>query len=255
MLLFYGDADRGKTSLAAQFPGVVFARVGDVGVTELQRWNLVDSTIPSTDLFTAFEEFDKFLTAILEAKDDERPKALCLDGLGGVAELAAAKVVNTDYDGNWTKFNAFGGQGVQRCVPILQDMIAKGHAIRKKGTTFIMLAHADTFNDTNPTGDSFIKLGPKIHRHLLGTIIQEVPNIGCLQPVIVTTEDGTKTKAKGTGRPQTVIHFVGSASMIAKNKIGITAPISLGNSPKEGYANLMAAVAEAAKRNKESIAQ
>lgn len=249
ILCIYGPPDAGKTSLAAEFPGCVFIRVGDVGVVELQRNGQVPDSIASTDLIDSYTKLNEVLDSIVQASDADRPKSICVDGLGGVQELIFRHVCDTDFKGNRIAFGSYN-KGPERAVVEFQGFLEKCFAIRRKGSTVILVAHSHTVEDTNPLGESFLKICPRLHKLLLAVAEQEIPNIGYITPVIATTEDGLRTKAvTGAGRPQRMLHFVGVPAMVAKTKMGISRPVSMGNTPKEAFNNLVAAIAEAKTAN------
>lgn len=246
--LFYSSPGAGKTSLAAHFPGVAFIIDNkEDGINTLKCANQVPADVP---VWPAFDKWEDLLSLLDELIANDHPyKYLAFDSLTGFERLLHKHVCDVEYGGDFGEkgFSSFM-RGYGTSIPYLIEMLDKLDTLRSQDVGVIFLAHSNvkTFND--PQRESYDRIVADIHPKTYGTIAKWCDVIGFLDYKIYTDEEGGKTKGKGGQYRQ--INLSHNAVYDAKNRHGITEPVSMGKSGKDAYTNLMQAFKNAMKGDK-----
>lgn len=236
-MLFYGEPGCGKTSLAAQFPDVLFViDPMEDGINTLKLSGQVPNNTPVLPLST-WEEVEQFVDELAETKDVPY-KHLAFDCLGGFERLLHDYVCKVEYNGVWGEkgFNAFQ-KGYEKSVAYLSTFLNKLDRLKAKGIGPLFLAHTHIKPFNDPQRPSYDKIIVDVHHKTYAAIKKWIDVIGFFEFVILTEEEGNRTKAKGGQYRQ--MHLSNSGAFDAKNRNGITKPVPMGKSGKEGFQNLM----------------
>lgn len=141
LILIYGDAKRGKSTLAAQFPGHIFlaTEAGLGSLPHAARW-VYDPAKETDDANNyVIRTWDDLLKATAEAIECKQFKTIIIDTVGNMCDLAEAHVCkknNVDYRGD----GVLGyGKGAAMIRNELKRYFSK---IAGSGMGVIMLAHA-----------------------------------------------------------------------------------------------------------------
>lgn len=242
---FYGKPNIGKTLLAAQFPKVCFVQDGfDDGIGDHQRSGAVSKSIAKyNEPVKSWEHLLRLTRELAEEPDlDQHISWVCFDGLSGLQEHCWKARTDKDYDGDRSKFLAWGEQGAKACEADFFEWTQVLDRVCARGIGVIILAHHKTKPDKNPLGDTFDTIVPDVHYSTFNAIKKWCPNIGYIQQVPLVKDPKAVTK-KVHQKDWRVIHFAPTPTLEVKNRLGIEDPVEMGSSAAEAYANLQAAAA------------
>lgn len=233
----------GKTSFAAQVPGVVFLETrGETGLE-----TLIDAgQLPGVPHLPEITNFPDLLAAVDFLTEEEHPyRALALDVINGAERLCHEEVCRRDFNGEWGD-KGFGGyqRGYDVSLADWTDLLVrmdKLRATRKMG--IMLLCHTKVATFKNPEGPDYDRYQPDMNAKTWATTHKwaDVVLFGNFETVVTggTTGEGTKAgrKGKGAGGSVRMMYAERTAAYDAKNRLGLPAEIEMGTSPAEAWAN------------------
>lgn len=229
----------GKTSFAAQIPGVVFGMPDEeTGLQALMDANLLKN-VPYFPPFTTWEEL---LDCIDFLTENESPyKAFVIDTGNGCEKKLHEFICRRDFNGKYDSKGFLSYmQGFEASIPEWKIMLGKLDKLREvRKIRPVILCHTRIKPFRNPDGADFDRYTPAMHEktwevtHRWGDVI--------LFGNFFTTVSTEGSRAKGQGGQQRVLYTVRHAAYDAGNRLGLTDEIDCGNSPAEAWANFVAA--------------
>lgn len=235
----------GKTSLMAQFPGVVF--IESKGETGLET--LIDAgQLPETPHFPECEDWLTLLgyvDALLT--EDHSFKTVAVDTLNGCEALCHDYTRVTDCDGSREKFQAYG-RGVEIATGYWREFLAKLDRLRvERKMRVVMAYHMKVKNFKNPEGADYDRYVPELAEATWGLTRKwlDVMLFGKFETQTIGVRENAQTgqqKGKALSQQTRLLCAQPSAAYPAGNRIGLPEEIEMGNSPAEAWANFMAAV-------------
>ena len=236
--VFAGVPGIGKTSLAASMPGVIVMHTADEdGITTLKTYGQVPTTVPQ---LPPVRSWGDALDMVDWLTTSEHPhKVLALDAMAGFERLCHEEVCRRDYRGEWGD-KGFGSyqKGFDTAVTDWRQFLGNLDKLRDaKGMSIIWLAHTKVKNFRNPEGPDFDRYIPDVHEKTWAATHKWADMVLFLNFVIVVNKDG-----KGEGGNQRTMFTQYHPAYEAKNRLGLPAEIDMGDSGREAWANLSAAV-------------
>ena len=240
--VIYSEPKAGKTTLMASIPDVVFIPLEDgQGTLDYAR------TPQPADWGTLIETLREL------AGTDHPYKALAIDGLTGVEELAWDKVCAESMKGDWEKFHAYG-RGPRQASALFVEFCKELDLVRRSGMSVWCAAHSKLENVEDVSMGTYARISPALDKHALGVITKWSDIIGHIEMERFAREVSErdalkKVKTKtATGVRNLIVQDTGSH--MAGNRYGMESPIEL---PEDNpYGAVRAALRTAIKADKKT---
>ena len=243
-MILYGVPGIGKTSFAAQIPGVVFLiDGGEDGIHQLKDAGLVPDGVP---VFPAAQAFTEALEVLEELRTGEHDyKALAIDALGGFERMCHEYVCHRDFGGDWGEKGFVSYQrGYDIALATWKQFINALDGLRsERQMRIVLLAHAKISPFRNPEGPDFDRYNVDVH-HKTWALTHRWADMVLFAnyEVAFSAADETKKKAKARGGQTRIMHCEHHAAWDAKNRHNLPDEIDMGSSAAEAWANLVEAV-------------
>jgi hypothetical protein len=231
----------GKTSFAAQAPSPIFLMTrGEDGLC-----TLIDSgQLPEVPHFP--RPFDGWLDlkcALHELNTKPHTyKTIVLDTLNGAERLCFEYLVETQMDGSWEKFDAYG-RGPKLAVAEIIEFTRLLDNLREKGLSILALCHSQVRTFKNPEGLDYDRWEPVLAKETWGHIDRWADMIlfGNFE-TFAESKEARATKAKARGGQQRVLCCERTAAYDAGNRHGLPPEIECGSSAAEAWAAFIQAL-------------
>jgi len=243
-MVIYGIPGIGKTSFAAEIPGVVFlVDPNEQGINSLKETRLVRADLPVLPPPKTFGETLEMLDSLRTQPHDY--KAVAMDSLGGFERLCHEEVCRRDYAGEWGE-RGFGSyqRGFETALADIRLLINALDALRdERGMSICLLGHAKVSPFKNPSGPDYDRYNVDVH-HKTWSLIHKWADIVLFAnyEVAFAKGDDTAKKAKAKGGKTRVLYTEHEAAFDAKNRHGLEAEIVMGESSKEAWLNFVNAM-------------
>ena len=241
----YGLPGVGKSSLGAAIPNRVFLiDAKEDGIKTLKVSRLVDADIPVLPPVSRWEEV---LAMLKQLATNEHPyKALVIDTLGGLERLCHDYVCRTHFYGDWGEKGFAGYQrGYEVALPEWRLLLNALDDCRDAGISIMCLTHSIVAPFKNPEGEDYDRFAPDMHRKTWSLTHRWCNMVLFLNYHVEISKDGLR--AKGRGGQDRVMYTEHHAAYEAKDRSALPNEIDMGNSGKEAWQNLKAAIAQARK--------
>lgn len=240
--VLYGVPGIGKTSLAAQIPGVVFLvdRWED-GLNTLKAAGLVPESVPQLPPIHAWQEALDALEAL--ATEDHPYRALAVDALGGFERLCHEEVCRREFGGEWGERGFMGYmRGYETALADWRQFLALLDRLRReKRMSIMLLGHAKIAPFKNPEGPDYDRWQIDIHHKTWSLTHKWVDMVLFANyEVVFTSTEERRGKGKAKGGQRRVIYTEYTPAFDAKNRHGLPPEIDMGSSPAEAWANVSA---------------
>lgn len=250
-IVIYGRPAVGKTSVAveAKDPYVIMSP-GETGLHTLMDAGSVPQDIPNIEVGTWLDYVG--LLDDLRTKEHQR-KTLVVDVLNGMEKLANHHICATQYGGDMTDRGFMSFQAGYRTVAagVWKEHLIALDRLRERGMMIVLLAHTSVGNHKNPQGNDYNRWFPAFDgKPTWEQTFAWADMVLFADYEVATSKEKGESKAKATGGNQRVLRTVWDAAYDAKNRFNLPQEIEMGESGKEAWSNLMAAM-EAAKKPKE----
>lgn len=247
--LWYGPPGCGKTSLAAQVPGVVFLTDNtEQGIHTLKERGLVAKDIPVLPPAHDWSDVLGMVDAL--ATGEHNYKALAIDAMGGIERLMHEAVCRRDFQGKWGNDGFASYQkGPEVSLADWRHFINALERLRdERGMTVIVLGHSKVKPFKNPSGPDYDRYIVDVHEKTWAMTCKWAEMVLFINfEVAFAKEDQGKAKAKASGGQVRIAYTENDAAYEAKNRHGLPAEIVLGN---EGSAKAWAALTAALRTGK-----
>lgn len=233
----------GKTSFGAHAPKPIFIQTG--GETGLET--LIDAgRLPEISHFPAVQSWEDLLGCVETLTvDDHDFRTVVLDTTNGAENLMHRFICNRDFDNDWgNKGFASYNKGYEVALPEWQRMLSAFDRLRaERKMSILFLCHTKVKPFKNPEGADYDRYQPDVHEKTWGLTHKWADNVyfGNFE-VSVQTDKPDAKKGKGTGGAYRIMYVERRAAHDAKNRVGLTGEIEMGNSPAEAWTNFMAAL-------------
>lgn len=265
-IFIYGPPGTGKTELAAQYPKPFFiCSPGETGISKLigaasvpaTPWlELKNSFTPDNkEIHEAWQNLLDILDQLLASKDYETVVIDCIDGF---IECLGRLVLDVDFKGNDSKkeggYNHFGAGTTKLLGYVATHLIPKLESLKNAGLRVVLIAHSELYLHQNPEGADYMKHRPygmpeKVSNRLFGW----ADMVLFLHSEVYAMEGEGIKKGKATGSARK-IRTVDLPLAFAKNRSSLPQDIDMGNSGREAFANLCAALKESRDNNLQQLA-
>jgi hypothetical protein len=241
-MIIYGVPGIGKTSIAAEIPGVVFLiDSNEDGINRLKEASLAKPNVAVGDAVRSWEE-------TMEALEDLRVgehkfKCLAVDAIGGFERLCHEYVCRTEFRGKWGEdgFMAFAKGPDFSVKEWMRFTYALDRLRDEKGMSILLLGHAKISPFKNPEGPDYDRYNVDVH-HKTWSFTHKWADMVLFANYDVAFPDQSKQKAKAKGGKLRTLHCEHSAAFDAKNRHGLPESIDMGTTGAEAWVNLSAAI-------------
>lgn len=248
--IIYGVPGIGKTSLAAQVPGIVFLTDDkEDGISTLKSAGLVPE-VPQFPKMTNWLDVLDVLGNL--ATGEHKHRAIAIDALGGFERLCHEYVCQRDFAGDWTDK---GFMGYMRGFEVaLADWRLFLNAIDRlrdeRAMSVFLLGHAKIAPHHNPLGPDYDRYMVDLH-HKTWSLTHKWADMVLFAnfEVAFAKNEESKQKGKARGGQTRILYSEHTAAFDAKNRHNLPSEIEMGSSASEGWANLLAAMKEGRKES------
>lgn len=248
-MVIYGPPGIGKTSVGAAAPAPVFLiDTQEDGINTLKASTLVPGDLPVLPAATTWQDVLGQLDAL--ADGDHKFKYLVIDTLGGLERLCHEFVCQRDFNGNWGD-KGFGSyaKGYEVSLPEWRILLNKLDRLRTdKGMGIVALAHSLVRPFKNPEGEDYDRFIADMH-HKTWSVTHKWADMILFANYYVEVDKGNsgRERAKGKGGQIRFFNTEHHAAFDAKNRHGLPTEISMGDSGKEAWTNLVNEIKSARK--------
>jgi hypothetical protein len=243
-IVLHAKAGWGKTSFAAQVPGVVFLMIAE----ETGLWTLMDSGQLADDVAhfpqPAWAKHDLELAIAELAAKDHAYKAVCIDSITLVEKLLHEKTCREKFNDDWSEkgFNGFD-RGPKAAAPEWDSILQSLDRLRERGMGVILLAHSKVNAFKNPEGPDYERWTPALSKYSWERVGNwaDMVLFGNFE-TFAEKENKLDRKAKATGGQKRILLTEHHAAYDAKNRHGLPEEIDCGDSAKSAWANFKAAL-------------
>lgn len=251
-IILHGVEKIGKSSFAAQAPGVVFGMSkGETGLL-----TLIDAGIaPETPHFPEFQAWDDVLGAVdMLTNEPHDYRTFVLDTGNGCERLCHEYVCARDYGNNWGK-TGFANYSVGYDVSVndWRKLLVGLDRLREVRRMMVMiLCHTKIKTFKNPQGSDYDRYMPDMHEKTWSVTHKWADIILFANFETFTDKDkDSNNRVKGVGGQSRVIHTVRHAAFDAGNRHNLVEEIDMGGNGKEAWANFSTAIRNARKKDGE----
>ena len=212
-IMLYGPHGIGKTSWAAAWPDVLLLPTED-GAAHVECAKL--------PVLKKYEYVMEALTEISSPNTEHEFGAIAIDSSDWLERLIWDWICRTK--GVECLADIPYGRGYSQAAVILRDVLKMLDACRARGMHVILTAHSEIVKLNLPTGESFDKFAPKLHKEA-STLLQE----WCDEVLFAHYQIRTKTKEEAFGREREVpigegeriVYTEERPTFYAKNRLGL----------------------------------
>jgi hypothetical protein len=212
----YGEPGVGKSTFAAQAPGVVFVDL-EGGTTNL------DVARARTDAGEDPKTLPE-VSALLDALGNEpNVQNVAIDTLDALEALVHAHVCKV---GGKSSLEAFGyGKGYQFALEQFRLVMGQFERLNRLGKGVILLAHAKVSTFANPEGANFDRYDLKLHKLTAPAVVEWAHNVLFARREQYALEENGKVR--GVGTSARFVHTVCGPAYVAKNRFSLPEKLPL----------------------------
>jgi hypothetical protein len=239
----------GKTSLLAQSPKPIFLMTkGETGLLSLIGSGQISPTAHLPEL----QSWGELQAAIRFLKTEKHDfKTVVIDTLNGAERMMHEYVCDRDFDGDWGERGFMGymrGYEVA-CADWKMFLNSLDELRTERGLTIFGLMHTRIKTFKNPAGADYDRYAPEMHDKTWGLTKGWLNAILFGNYEVTITQGNKNVTAEGgkKGKAADLAHrmlYTNSNNPIydAKNQLGLEPEIEMGDSPREGWSNLVEAI-------------
>lgn len=174
-------------------------------------------------------------------------KTLVIDTLNGIERLIHEHECQTEYDGKWDKFDAYG-RGYTACTQYYIELTKMLDALRSNGMAILCLLHSQVKTFQNPEGNNYDRWEPVLSKQAWSVFDRWFDAIlfGQFETFQKTTSKDPGAKAKAVGGSTRIINTVRTAAFDAGNRHGLPEVIECGSNAETAWKNFSQAMRTAA---------
>lgn len=227
--LFYGPEGVGKSSLAADVPGVLFFDVEggspelDVARYAFRPDDEVNGHVP--------QSYEEVLGGIddLIAHPDHGFAALAIDTVDALEALIHKHICKRDAK---TGIEGYGyGKGYRVALDEIRQLLAKLDEIRRQGVQIVILGHSTVSTFKNPEGEDYDRYQLRLNALAAGQIKEWCDIVGFVRyeggGAKLTGDESQNKRARGWATGRRMMHLAREAAWDAKSRLSLPAEIEL----------------------------
>lgn len=206
----YGEPGVGKSTFAAQAPGIVFVDLeGGTSNLDVVRAR----TDAGEDPRTLAE-----VSAVLDALGTESSaQTIAIDTMDALEALVHAHVCKV---GGKASLEGFGyGKGYQHALEQMRLVLGQLERLTRMGKSVVLLAHSQIVSFTNPEGANFDRYTLKLHKLVGPMIVEWAHNVLFARREQYALEENGKVR--GVGTSARFIHTAWTPAFVAKNRFSM----------------------------------
>lgn len=239
-LILYGVPGIGKTSIAANIPGVVFLTdKQEDGINRLKKSGLVPATVPVMAPAVEWADATGSVEALING--DHNYRCLAIDAMGGFERLCHEHICKTHYNGDWGEhgFSSYA-RGYDVACADWRGFIQKLDQLRDaRKMSICLLAHAKVAPFKNPTGPDYDRYAVDVH-HKTWSLTHKWADLVLFANYEVQFGKGDEGRDKGRAKSikARLLHTEQEPGFDAKNRHGLPDTIDMGNDGQSAWNNL-----------------
>lgn len=248
-LILYAESGNGKTTLAANFPKAGFiCDSQELGIHFLDRYNLVPPPVWIKDDYNATADkkswktvWPRLLNDIYDAALDNSIETLVVESITGIEKICFYYVCADSFDGNYTSEGFFNYQRGPKNAAQFEwpNFVDALQTVHNSGKTVIVTAHSKEKEVNRVEGGKHMMHVPHADKDIWAGIHRWASGVFYLGKDISTNRSERGLKKVANEDFERVMYVDGTPYCEAKNWLGLTGKVQLGNSGQEAYANLL----------------
>lgn len=217
-IFLYGPSGIGKTTLAAQFPGVLVLPAED-GAEQIE--------VPRLPMPKTWGEALALLDAV--AAEPGEYRALAVDSVTALERICFTHVAALH--GKPTIAAIAYGEGFAFASAEWAKMLDKLDAIRAKGVAIILIGHQAVVSYVDPRSAPYDRFAPRLHKSILPMTIEWVDCLLCGSYKVFTDKEVSgfnKERTRAVGGGERIMYARELPTAVAKNRYGLPDEIAWG---------------------------
>jgi hypothetical protein len=247
-MVVIGPPGVGKTSLGAATRKPVFLIDNqEDGIGTLKASKLVAADIPVMPAFSTWTDAQDALEFLATGEHDFGTAVV--DTIGGFERLLHEHVCREQYKGEWGEkgFSSYA-RGYEASLPMWREFLNRLDRLRSdRSMMIVLLAHSLVRPFKNPEGEDYDRYIADMHHKTWSVTHKWADMILFANYYVEAEKERGQSRAKGKGGQIRFFNTGHHAAYDAKNRHGLPAAIPMGESGKEAWDNLVAAIKEAKK--------
>ncbi len=240
--ILYATEKWGKTSFGAMAPKPIFLMTNN----ETGLLSLIDAgQLPEIPHFPMCETWNDAMGGIKELVDGEHDfRTLVIDTGNGLERLCHEEVCRRNFAGDWTNKGFRDYQvGYEVALTDWALMLSQLDLLREqRKMSIVLLCHARIKPFRNPVAADYDRFQPAMHEKTWELCNRWADAIFFGGREAFVDEKDASKKGKVTSTQTRILHTDYEAAHTAGNRLGLCGEIDMGESPKEGWNNFMAAL-------------
>lgn len=265
--VIYSVPGWGKTSLGTMFPNAIFMMTRqELGLSKLMENYLVEPTAH----FPEMSDWESLQGALDDLIDNPGHgfQTLVVDTMNGAERMMQEHVCTLHFNGDWGDAGFEGyKRGYKACIPEWIMFMNRLERLRQEqGMTIVLLSHAERITFKNPEAADYDMYAPAVHTDIWSITYRAASAVlfGRFKSTVVVggvVDSNPKKSRKGkaigsaAGGQQRFLCPVGHPLYYAKNQLGLTKDIDMGEDYREGWENFTTAIKEARKQAQKEMAE
>lgn len=227
--LVYGPEGVGKSSLAADVPGVLFFDVeGGSPELDVARYPFRPDDAENGHVPLVYDDVTSGLDDLI-ANPGHGYSALALDTVDALEALIHKHICKRDAKSG---IEAYGyGKGYRVALDEIRQLLAKLDLIRRQGVQVVFLGHSTVTTFKNPEGEDFDRYQLRLHALAAGQIKEWCDVVGFLRfeggGAKLTGDESQSKRARGWATGRRLMHLHREAAWDAKCRLSLPAEIEI----------------------------
>lgn len=217
-IFLYGPSGIGKTTLAAQFPGVLVLPAED-GAEQIE--------VPRLPMPKTWGEALALLDAV--ATDSVDYRALAIDSVTALESLCFAHVAQQNQVPTVEEIPY--GKGFPLVAKEWRNLLDKLTTIRATGLAIILIGHQAVVSYVDPRSAPYDRFAPRLHKSILPMTIEWADCLLCGSYKVFTDKEVSgfnKERTRAVGGGERIMYARELPTAVAKNRYGLPDEITWG---------------------------